>query len=108
MRNRPLNSIRRFARRSKSERALFLKAFLLLSSVRTALWVLSFNRLCKLFAGRDAQRGTASSNANASVQDVVWAVTAASRYVPGATCLTQAVAAQRLLTQSGHDAAVTI
>lgn len=33
--------------------------------------------------------------------EIAWAVTTAARYVPGATCLTQALAAQRLHTRSG-------
>ena len=36
----------------------------------------------------------------------MWAVRAVSRYVPGATCLTQALAAQALLTQSGRDSRI--
>jgi hypothetical protein len=35
------------------------------------------------------------------VEQVVWAVKAASRSLPGTTCLTQAIAAQALLTHSG-------
>lgn len=42
------------------------------------------------------------------MEQVVWAVRVASRYLPGATCLTQALAAQALLTHSGFPAQVEI
>jgi hypothetical protein len=37
-----------------------------------------------------------------SVEQIVWAVRATSRYVPNATCLTQALVVQRFLIRSGH------
>ena len=43
-----------------------------------------------------------------SVEQVVWGVRAVSRYLPGATCLTQAIAAQSLLTHCGFPSQVEI
>jgi hypothetical protein len=43
-----------------------------------------------------------------SVDKYVWAVRAVSRFVPGATCLTQALAAQVLLSRAGHSPRVEI
>jgi hypothetical protein len=42
------------------------------------------------------------------VEQLVWAVRIVSRYLPGATCLTQALAAQALLTHSGFPSQVEI
>jgi hypothetical protein len=42
------------------------------------------------------------------VELLIWAVTAASRYVPGATCLAQALAAQVLLGRTGYPARLRI
>ncbi len=39
---------------------------------------------------------------------VVWAVTIAGRYVPGATCLVQALVAERVLKRAGHPALLRI
>ncbi|WP_145104331.1 lasso peptide biosynthesis B2 protein [Cereibacter sediminicola] len=39
---------------------------------------------------------------------VAWSVTAAARLVPGATCLTQALAGQRLLARKGYASTVRI
>jgi hypothetical protein len=44
----------------------------------------------------------------ASAEKVVWAVTASSRYVPAATCLTQAFATQVLLSRRGLAARLRI
>jgi hypothetical protein len=43
-----------------------------------------------------------------SVERIAWAVGAASRYVPTATCLSQALAAQVLLARHGHPASLRI
>ena len=50
----------------------------------------------------------AAAGASGSLEQMVWAVTVVSRYLPGATCLTQALAAQALLTQSGFPSQVEI
>jgi hypothetical protein len=44
----------------------------------------------------------------ACMRQVVWAVTVASRYVPAATCLTQALATQILLSRRGHPTSLRI
>lgn len=50
----------------------------------------------------------AATGATGSVERMVWAVSVVSRYLPGANCLTQASAAQALLTQSGFPSQVEI
>jgi hypothetical protein len=49
-----------------------------------------------------------NSSAWHSVAQCAWAVRAVSRYVPGATCLTRALAAQALLTNAGHQPRIEI
>lgn len=43
-----------------------------------------------------------------TAQDVAWAVHRVSRAVPGATCLTQALAAQLLLSRRGYPSRLRI
>ena len=43
-----------------------------------------------------------------SAGDIVWAVTVAGRYVPGATCLVQALVGERLLRRAGYPAELRI
>ena len=47
-------------------------------------------------------------SAQVAVQDVVWAVRRVSRAIPGATCLTQALAAQLLLSRRGYSSRLRI
>jgi len=42
------------------------------------------------------------------LEQVVWTVKLASRCVPQATCLTQAVAVQALLARAGHESRIEI
>jgi transglutaminase superfamily protein len=49
-----------------------------------------------------------AATAQTTVQDVVWAVRRVSRAVPGATCLTQALAAQVLLSRRGYASRLRI
>ncbi len=49
-----------------------------------------------------------AGNAQTAVQDIVWAVRRVSRAIPGATCLTQALAAQLLLSRRGYASRLTI
>jgi hypothetical protein len=43
-----------------------------------------------------------------SEQQLVWSVAVVSRYIPKATCLAQALTAQFLLQQAGHQACLHI
>ncbi len=80
------------------EQRLLLRAVLLLWVCRLGLWLLPFKTLRSLVA-----KFTFPSKRNpAKIDTIIWAVAVASRYVPAATCLTQALAGQVLLNQ--HDA----
>ena len=80
-----------------------LRALYLVSAIRLGLFLLPFRVL-----QRFAQRPGRKSNIAYSSGQCVWAVRAVSRYVPGATCLTQALAAQTFLTRSGHASRIEI
>ncbi|RVD55178.1 lasso peptide biosynthesis B2 protein [Mesorhizobium sp. M2D.F.Ca.ET.185.01.1.1] len=74
------------------------------SAVRLALALSSYNRVRALVTRLDAKR-------DASVGDlrrVAWGVAAAARFVPGATCLTQALAGQYLLARQGSASKISI
>lgn len=74
-----------------------LAAILVTAGVRLALWALPF-RTVKRLAGIDPWKWLPF--AGASADDVAGAVCLASRYVPRATCLTQALTAQILLNRA--------
>jgi hypothetical protein len=100
---RPVSRIKRFARLDLPEQILLLRALFLVSAIRLGLLLFPF-RLLQRFA----QRRRRKSNTRYSPAQYVWAVRAVSRYVPDATCLTQALAAQTLLARSGHASHIEI
>jgi hypothetical protein len=100
---RPVSRIKRFARLNLAEQILLLRALFLVSAIRLGLLMFPF-RVLQRFAQRRGQK----SNTMYSSGQYVWAVRAVSRYVPGATCLTQALAAQTLLARSGHSSHIEI
>jgi hypothetical protein len=77
------------------DRMLMLRAFAALATVRIALALLPLERL------RAWARQMRSVQGH-PVDRIVWAVSAASRRMPGATCLVSAFALQRLLAREGH------
>ncbi len=87
-----------------ADRRLIVTTALLVFSVRLALWLLPF-RLLHQAVTRMA--GTPAPGKRADEQmlaRIAWAVTAVSRLVPLATCLTQALAVQVLLGRRGYPA----
>ena len=79
----------------------------LVASVRLGLWLLPFQamqRVCAYFA----KAGKRRHGDQAGIQEIARAVRLASRYVPRATCLVQALATQVLLGRHGHAGQVHI
>lgn len=80
------------------------RAFLALLRIRIALWVRPWNRL----TAPAARAVTLESTRRPGVHRLEWAVLAASRFVPRATCLTRALALHRLLWQYGYRSSVQV
>jgi len=97
-----MERLRKFLSLSPSERSLLFKAFTLLWGIRLGLWLLSFQTLRRLLARVTDFSKAASHPDSPSPERYGWAVGVASRYVPKATCLSQALAAQVLLERQGH------
>ena len=94
------------ARLEPSERSLALRTLLLVAVVRVALWFVPFERV-RSFA-RSSNRLPFSVSREISIRKLVWAVKAASRRIPWASCLTQSVALHSLLLRGGHDSQIHI
>lgn len=82
------------------DRRLLLRALVTLAGVRLALRVVPVDRLRRRVGRTRPHARTA--------ERIAWAVQAASRRLPGTTCLASALAAQRLLARDGHDCQLTI
>jgi hypothetical protein len=102
-----MKNLRKFLLLQRSERRLLLRTGLLLWVARLGLWLLPLPTLRRLMTKlRPSEPISPKDSAN--IEKIVWAVTLASRYVPAATCLTQALAARILLVQHGEPALLRI
>ena len=88
--------MRKFFRRSPAEQWLLLKTLLLVAAIRTGLFVIPYRTLRRILA-RIMRRRPVDRRSRASIELIASCVGTASRYVPRATCLTQALAAQLLM-----------
>ena len=103
-----MKRLRKFLSLTPRDRRLLLSAAFLLGAIRLGLSLLSFQTLRRLLA-HVTQTPTRLRNADQSFPDrIAWAVAVASRYVPKATCLTQALATQVLCARQGHTACLCI
>jgi len=66
------------------------------------LWLFSFQNIQRYAAKLGKPPTTPCKTDLCRVDTIVWAVRAVTRYVPRATCLTQALASQILLSRRGH------
>jgi hypothetical protein len=90
-----MKAIAAFLALSGGDKGLVLRAVAALTTVRVALIILPLERL-RTWA-RNMRPGHGRP-----VDRIVWAVSAASRRMPGTTCLVSAFALQRLLAREGH------
>ncbi len=95
----------KFLQLQECDRQLLLITFILLGAIRLGLWLLPFRTWRRLLS-RIMQPKSKLQGANpASINQVVWAVSVASHYMPGGVkCLARALATQVLLSQQGHTA----
>jgi hypothetical protein len=98
-----MKRLAKFVRLSTAEQFLLLRTVFLVTAIRVGLWVLPF-RVVQRFTFRKQK----IKQTPYSVEQIIWAVRATSRYVPRATCLTQAMAAQTLLLRAGYNPKVKI
>jgi transglutaminase superfamily protein len=97
--------IRAFLRLSGPDRILLLRALVWVVLARLALEVLPFGRVDALMRPRG---GAWSGAARGDPLRAGWAVERAGAAVPGATCLTQALAARMVLGRSDRASRVLI
>ncbi|HEX3354165.1 MAG TPA: lasso peptide biosynthesis B2 protein [Terriglobales bacterium] len=85
--------------RTPSDLLLAARALPWVCAARVALLTLPFRRLQR--AVNRVARPSRQSRRHLPVEKLSWSVSAASRFVPRATCLTQAVALHILLKRAG-------
>src|SRR5688572_23008007 len=75
---------------SSADRSLLLGSALLLMVIRMGLWLLPFRMLLGLLSRTTGSNGNEADQS--SIARAAWSVRVMSRYVPAASCLTQALA----------------
>lgn len=98
------NALAGFLRLPAVDRLVFLRTLLTLAAARVTVWILPFRTARRLLT---PQPGQAPSSA-LTPDRIRWAVGAARRVVPAATCLPQALAAESLLVRGGYPAELHI
>jgi hypothetical protein len=93
-----LRLLREYWRLSAVERALVRRAAVSIASYRVALSVLPFRRVV---ARTPEPVPRATTSAHLRPDRIAWAVRACARRVPGASCLTRALATRWLLAREG-------
>jgi hypothetical protein len=94
--------IARYRQLSAGERRLFYHALVLVLAIRMRLWLQPFRMTRNWVERQSKPPGPWRHLERRSIREVTWAVEAASRRVPGATCLTQGMATQVLLGRLGQ------
>lgn len=103
-----MDKLRRFAALPAEDRRLFFVALPVLVGIRIALWVVPFGRLRSTAQRVGRRHAGMTRSAPGQAERIGWSVESAARFVPKATCLTQALAGEVLLGRAGHPAEVWI
>jgi hypothetical protein len=103
-----LNDLRRFISLPRAQRVLLLRVAAVVAVVRMALWIMPFASVWRLLHRPVSTRILGHSCDQMQAVELAWAVRAVSRWVPAATCLTQSLALQFLLTQTGRRCVLRI
>jgi hypothetical protein len=99
-----MQNLRKLMRLAPRDKLLLLGAFEIVLLARLGLTLFSYKLLQRCLPKRPLS-GTAPPEL---LRRVSWGVGAAAKYVPGASCLTQALAAQYLLAWSGYASQIRI
>src|ERR1700722_20074268 len=94
---------KRYRELSEAERGLFFTALLLMTGLRIALLTLPFRVVRRLVDHLRQPAVSRNDLDSGTIPQIVWAVQAASRRIPGASCLPQSMATQVLLGRRGQS-----
>jgi len=94
-----MKRLRKFLSLTPSDRRLLVGTVLLLGAIRLILWLLPFQSWRSLLASMARPKAECQEVEQTSLDKIIWAVTVASRYMPGVKCLASALTTQVLLAQ---------
>src|SRR5437899_2334320 len=82
-----VQGFRKFLLLSQADQKLLIRAALVLGGIRIWLWLLPFRILLHSLTRMTEQPTALSNPKRSSIKRISWAVGAASRFIPAATCL---------------------
>jgi hypothetical protein len=100
--------IQRFVSRTPVERRLLVRSYVLLLAITVGLRLVPFISLQRMLSRLARSAGRKQRREQMAPDKIAWAVTGASLYVPGAACLSRALALQVLLEEQGRPAQLHI
>jgi hypothetical protein len=101
-----MSKINTFFKLSSYRKSLFIKSLILIIFIRLSLSLLSFSRVQNI--SKRFSRPINDQKETITIKDIVWSVQSVSAYVPRATCLTQAITAQILLSRHNQPSKLKI
>jgi hypothetical protein len=103
-----IRRIRNFLTRSSMEQRLVLRAAWIVLGVRLGLWLLPSRVILRRIARLVHAAGGKKQPNSPELRAIVWAIVTVSEFIPRASCLTQALAAQVLLARHGYSSQLQI
>lgn len=103
-----MSRLNRFARLPLAEKILFIEAFFFVVVIRTALWLIPFKVFQSGFRKFLAAKAETAEPDWIQLKNIVRSVKFASRFVPFASCLTQALSALVIVKLKGQQAELKI
>jgi hypothetical protein len=103
-----MRNLRKFLRLSWADRGLLLAACALVGAIRLGLLVFPVKDVRRMLAPISTMPPRSRQTGAHTLDQIAWAVTVASELVPGAACLTQALAAQVLVERAGLQSRLQI
>jgi hypothetical protein len=101
-----MSKIHSFYKLSSNRKGLFIKSLILMCFIRLTLSLFSFSTLKKI--SKRFSRLNYNQKETKSIKDIIWSVRVAANYVPRATCLTQAITGQILLSRYNNPSKLKI
>lgn len=98
----------KFLQLARTEKALILKSFFFVLAIRIVLWLVPARLLQRLFTWNFVENAEGTAGDWSEILRIVRSVKSVSRFVPRATCLTQALAASLLIRRSGQKSELKI
>lgn len=103
-----MSRLRKFFALPFGDKSLLAKSLFLVATVRMGLWILPFRWVNEWASRLELPENDALCLDSAAINRIVRSVRAVSKYVPAATCLTQALATQTLLRIKGQASRVRL